>query len=74
MRLFGALACGIAAYLLADSPLGTATWVAAGVNVLALVAGAAVATSPGLSRASTAVGHLTTGLVAFFLFVWLAAR
>ena len=74
MKWLGALICGVAAYLLAGSPLATAAYIALAVNLLAIVAGSVSVRSPGLARAATAVGHMTTALIAFFLIVWLATR
>jgi hypothetical protein len=64
--------CCASAYLLAGSPLATAALIVAGVNLAAVIVSATRKSAPG--RGLTALGHLTTALGGFFLFVWLAAR
>lgn len=74
MRWLGVLVCGAAAWLLAGTPLSVAALVVAVVNVAAAMAQLFIAKWGGGERFVTALGHLTTALGGFFLFVWLAAR
>lgn len=74
MRWLGVLVCGTAAWLLAGTPLSVAALAVAAVNVAAATAQVALAKRGRGERLVTALGHLTTALGGFFLFVWLAAR
>ena len=72
MRLIGLLVCVSAAYLLADTPLAAAALVVAIVNGLVAIAGVVAVRRSGeeAPRAVTFLGHVTTALGGFFLFVW----
>ena len=74
MRWLGPLLCATAAWLLAGTPLFAASALVAGAGALAAVTSVVAPPQVGEGRALTAVRHLTTGLGAFFLFVWLAMR
>jgi hypothetical protein len=64
----------LAAWLLTGTPLFVAATVVAGVNAAAAIAQVVLAGRSGVERVVTGLGHLTTALGGFFLFVWLAAR
>ena len=72
MKLVGLIICVAAAYLLVATPLATVALVVAVANALIVVAGAAIArrSDRELPRLLIALGHVTTALGGFFLFVW----
>ena len=74
MRFIGLLVCVAAAYLLAATPLGTTALVVAVANAMVAVGSTAIAVRSDREppRLLTAMGHVTTALGGFFLFVWFA--
>jgi hypothetical protein len=74
VRWLGILVCGAAAWLLAGTPLSVAALAVAAANVAAVAAQLVLAKRGRGERLVIALGHLTTALGGFFLFVWLALR
>jgi hypothetical protein len=70
--LLGLIICVAAAYLLAATPLATLAVVVAAANALVAVTATVSERRRGVEapRALTALGHVTTALGGFFLFVW----